>query len=63
MGDHLHLHGLPTLAHKIPSPHPTHEQSRHEILTRPDDHQARHRHSRPTNEERKEEREEKIVRE
>jgi hypothetical protein len=51
MGDHSHLHGLPTLAHKIPSPHPTHEQSGHKILTRPDDHQARHRHSWPSNEE------------
>jgi hypothetical protein len=38
-------HGLSTLAHKIPSPHPTHEQSCHQILTRPDDHQARHIHS------------------
>jgi hypothetical protein len=53
MGDHSPLHGLPTLAHKIPSPHPTHEQSCHQILTRPDDHQTRHRQ--PTNEERKEE--------
>jgi hypothetical protein len=55
MGDHSPLHGLPTLAHKIPSPDPTHEQSCHQILTRPDDHQARHRHSWPPNEEWKEE--------
>jgi hypothetical protein len=45
MVDHSHFHGLPTLAHKIPSPNPTHEQSCQEILTRLDNHQARHRHS------------------
>jgi hypothetical protein len=53
MEDHSHLHDLPTLAHKIPYPDSTHEQSCQKILTRPDDHQARHRHSRPPNEEEK----------
>jgi hypothetical protein len=54
MEDHSPIHDLPTLAHKIPSPHPTHEQSCPKILTRSDDHQARHRPWWQSNEEWKE---------